>query len=112
MKKNNIPCPCGGTVQWKKEHIIQDGVDCGELDIEYCKECGEAYFPEESMTIVEQKLKERGLWGMERKEIKFWKTGSSVTTRFPTEFVKKTGLDRIEKGYVYKEGENKLVIEY
>ncbi|MDP7323784.1 MAG: hypothetical protein QF632_03425 [Candidatus Woesearchaeota archaeon] len=112
MQRLAYPCPCGGKVKWKKDKVIRDGIDCGVLDIEYCDKCGEEYFPDESMEIVEQKLKEAGLWGIERKEIKFWKSGNSITTRFPQDFVKMTDLDKVKKGFVYREGKNKITIEY
>jgi len=95
--KKRYPCPCGGKIKWKKEKFVRDGVDCGILDIEYCEKCGEEYLPDESMEVVEMKLKEAGLWGMERKEIKFWKVGNSVTVRFPVDFVRTLGLDHIKK---------------
>ena len=63
MEKLNYPCPCGGKVKWTKEKVTQDGVDCGILDIEICNKCGSKYFPEESMEIIENKLKDKGLWG-------------------------------------------------
>jgi len=97
---------------WKKERVIQEDIDCGILDVEYCEKCGEEYFPDESMEIVENKLKEANLWGVERKEIKFWKTGKAITLRLPVELVKKLKLDQIKKGYVYQEGTRKLSIEF
>lgn len=112
MDKINFPCPCGGFVKWKKEAVVQDGIDCGVLDVEVCDKCGEVYLPEESMSVVEQRLKEAGLWGIERKEVKFWKSGSSVTVRLPTEMAKKLGLESIKKGLIYQEGRNKLAIEF
>ena len=48
---------------------------------------------------------------LERKEIKFWKNGNSLTTRLPTELVKTLGLNKIKKGHIYPEGKNKIVIE-
>ena len=69
MAKIEYPCPCGGKVKWKKEKVFVEGVDCGILDIEYCPKCSEKYFPEETMEIVQSKLKEAGLWGIQRKEI-------------------------------------------
>ena len=56
--KGNFLCPCGGKLKWKKERVIRDGIDCGILDVEYCEKCGEEYLPDESMKIVEEKLKE------------------------------------------------------
>ncbi len=60
-KKISYPCPCGGSIRWKRERIIQEGIDCGMLDVEVCDSCGEEYLPQESMQIIEQKLKEAGL---------------------------------------------------
>ena len=111
MNKEKISCPCGGFVEWKKEKVAQDSIDCGILEVEFCPKCGTTYLPEESMFIVEEKLKKAGLWGVERKEIKLWKTGTAVTIRIPTALVKKMNLGQIEKGRLYQEGKHKLVLE-
>lgn len=68
MKKHTYPCPCGGKLLWKKERVVIKGVDCGIVEIEQCTTCGEEYFPEETMKIVEAKLKKEGLWGIYQKE--------------------------------------------
>ena len=112
IKKVSFPCPCGGKIIWKKEKVVEDSVDCGILDVEYCNKCGEKYLPDWSMKIVESKLQEAGLWGVERKEIKFWKSGNSITTRFPINLVKSLDLNKIKKGYIYSEGKHKLTIEF
>ena len=109
MKTEKIPCPCGGILQLKKEKVVQDGVDCGVLDVEMCNKCETRYLPEESMLVVEDKLKKEGLWGVERKEIKLWKTGNTVTVRCPTSMVQNADLP--EQGYIYREGKRKFVIE-
>lgn len=111
MEKLNYPCPCGGKVKWSKEKTIQDGVDCGILDVEICDKCGSKYFPEESMEIIEDKLKEKGLWG-QRKEIKVWKSGSSVVIRLPAEISKSMDLMKVKKGYLYPEGKRKILFEF
>jgi len=110
MEKISYPCPCGGTLKWKKERIIEDEIDCGILDVEYCEKCGEVYLPDESLTIVENKLKEHNLWGMQRKQIKFWKSGNAIVIRIPSEISK--DLQKVKTGHLYKEGERKLTIEY
>ncbi|MBS3123033.1 hypothetical protein J4437_00195 [Candidatus Woesearchaeota archaeon] len=109
--KTNIPCPCGGFLELKKEQVLQEGIDCGILDVEICNKCLTQYLPEESMLKVEEKLKKAGLWGVERKEIKFWKTGKAVTIRLPTSVVKNLHLSGIEKGYLHAEGKRRLIIE-
>ncbi len=65
MGKIEYPCPCGRKIKWKKDRIIIEGVNCGVLDIEYCIKCGEEYFPDEVMEIVEEKLKGKGLWRLQ-----------------------------------------------
>lgn len=112
IKKMRFPCPCGGKIRWSKERVIQDEIDCGVLDVEICDKCGDQYLPSWSMKVLEQKLQEAGLWGVGREEIKFWKTGNTVTLRFPTKFTKLLGLNKISKGYAYKEGERRIVIDY
>ncbi|MBI4919102.1 hypothetical protein HY837_04170 [archaeon] len=112
MKKINYPCPCGGRLKWKKEKIVRDEIDCGILDIEYCETCGEEYLPDESLEIVEMKLKENNLWGVERKEVQFWKSGKSIVLRLPTKITSALGINKIKKGYVYPEGKNKFVVEF
>jgi|SRR3989338_60466 len=112
MEKISYPCPCGGKLKWKRERVIKDGIDCGILDVEYCANCGEEYLPDESMRIVEEKLKARNLWGTKRKEVKFWKSGNTVVIRLPTGMSKELKLDNIKRGHVYPEGERKLTIEY
>lgn len=112
VQKIIYPCPCGGKLEWKKERVIKDGVDCGLLDVEYCQKCGEEYLPDESLEIVEDKLRKLGLWGMERRQIKFWKTGKAITIRFPVDFVKKLHLNDLKKGYIYQEGKHKIAIEF
>ena len=51
-----LPCPCGGIVEHKTEKVVQDGIDCGMLEVELCNKCGTKYLPEESMLVVEEKL--------------------------------------------------------
>ena len=111
MKKLNYPCPCGGKVKWIRERVIQDNIDCGVLDVEICNKCDSKYFPEESMEIIEGKLKEKGLWG-QRKEIKVWKSGGSVVIRLPAEISRSMELGKVKKGYIYPEGKRKILFEF
>ena len=112
MTKLNFPCPCGGHIKWRKEKVIQDGIDCGIIEVEVCEKCSEVYLPEESMRIVEKKLKEAGLWGTERKQVKLWKSGNSVTIRLPTSLTKELHLNSIKTATIHQEGKNKLAIEF
>lgn len=112
MKKEKMsyPCPCSGRIKWKKKKVVLEGINCGVLDVEYCSKCGSEYFPEESMAVIEKKLKEAELWGMQRKEVSFWKSGASVVLRIPIKIAKSLGLKAHTRGSIYKE-DNKLVVE-
>ena len=55
MEKIEYPCPCGSKIKWKKDNVVIEGISCGILDVEYCNKCGEKYFPDWSMKIVESK---------------------------------------------------------
>lgn len=111
MEKIEYPCPCGGKVQWKKEKVVIEGVDCGVLDIELCQKCGEQYFPEETMKIVQEKLKKEGLWGVQRKEVSLWKSGNSVLLRLPQEIADILSLKPDQRVRVYNEGKKRLIID-
>lgn len=108
-KEISYPCPCGARVKWKRKKIIQEGINCGILDIEYCPKCGSEYFPDRTMAVIEKKLKESGSWGMQ-KEVSFWKSGNSVVLRIPVKIAAALGLKAHMKGNIYKE-DNKLVVE-
>lgn len=111
MEKIEYPCPCGGKIKWKKDKVVIEEIECGILDIEYCPKCGEEYFPEETMEVVEKKLKEKGLWGVQRKEVNLWKSGGSVLLRIPKDIADKLNLKPDEKVTIYNEGKKKLIID-
>lgn len=111
MEKINYPCPCGGKIKWKKDKVVIEGINCGVLDVEYCQKCGEEYLPEESLEIVENKLKEAGLWGVERKKVSFWKSGRTVVLRIPVRIANTLNIRAKTKADIYSEGKNKLIIE-
>lgn len=110
MEKPEYPCPCGGKVKWKKDKVIVEGVECGILDVEYCASCGEEYFPEETMEIVEKKLKAKGLWGVQPRKVNLWRSGKSVVLRIPKELTDELDLKPNEEVTIYAEGKNKIVV--
>ena len=111
MEKMEYPCPCGGKVKWKKEKLVIDGIDCGILDVEICSTCGEQYFPEETMEIVQEKLKKEGLWGVQRNEARLWKSGNSVLVRLPKELTEILSLKPDQKVRMYNEGKKRIIID-
>jgi len=110
MEKPSYPCPCGGKIKWKKDKAVIEGINLGVFDIEYCPKCGEEYFPEETMEIVERELKKHGLWGIKRKQASLWKSGNSVLLRIPKEIADQLNLKPDEKVILYAEGNKKLIV--
>ncbi len=111
IEKKQFPCPCGGKIKWVRDKVFIQGIDCGTLDVELCQKCGEEYMPEESMEIVEKKLKEAGLWGIKRREVNLWKSGSSVLLRIPKDIADNLNLKPYEKVTIYSEGKKKLIVD-
>ena len=111
MERTKYPCPCGGRVRWKKGKVVVEGVDCGVLDVEVCCKCGEEYLPDESLEIVEDKMKAAGLWGVKRKKVSFWKSGSSVVLRIPKEIASELNIESNTRADMYAEGKKRLVVE-
>ena len=109
--KLEFPCPCGGKVKWVEKEVRIEGINCGTLDIEFCETCGSEYLPEESMRIVQQKLKEKGLWGVEHRAVSFWKSGNSVVLRVPKKIADVLHLKPAMRAFIHPEGKNKLVVE-
>lgn len=110
-EKTRYPCPCGSKVEWTRKEIITEGVNCGTLDVEICPKCKSEYFPEKTMAIIEKKLSENGLWGVERKEISFWKTGNAIVFRIPNKIAGKLGITSKHKAHIYPEGTHKIILE-
>ena len=111
MEKEKYPCPCGGKIEWKRKKVVIEGINCGILDVEYCNKCNSEYFPEDSMQVIEKKLKDANLWGMQRKEVSFWKSGDSFVVRIPIKIASSLGLKANMKANLYQEGKNKLIVE-
>lgn len=109
--KENYPCPCGGTITWVKKKVVIEGIDCGTLNVEKCPKCGAEYFPEETMEIVEKKLKQANLWGVPREEVRFWKSGNSLVVRIPATILNLLGIKEGDKAWIRPEGKHKVVIE-
>lgn len=58
---------CGGKIVVKKVPYEIYDIKVGDFLAEVCQNCGEICFSEEKSKKITQKTKERGLWGLERK---------------------------------------------
>ena len=67
------------------------GIDFGLKKIEVCTKCGEEYISDEIMEEIEKKVRELGIFGLERK-VKVTKSGNSLVIRIPPDIAKFVGL--------------------
>ena len=111
IERIQYPCSCGGKIKWKRDKVNVEGIDCMVLDIEYCQKCGEGYFPEETMEVVERKLKDNGSWGIKRRGVNLWESGNSVLIRVSKDIADQLNLKPDNKVTIYSEGKRKLVID-
>lgn len=85
------------------------GVDLGELPAEVCEECGESFTNEETTRKIEEKAKEKGIWGLGAKT-KINKTGNSLAIRVPKKIADFLNLKEGEEAYIHPEN-NKIMID-
>ena len=82
MKKETCPECEKGVLQVKKVPYFLYGEKAGDFDGEICNKCKAEFFNESQEEVIEKKVKEMGLWGLET-ETKLRKTGSSVGITLP-----------------------------
>ena len=66
MEKISYPCPCGGKLEWKTDKVIVSGINCGILDTEYCKKCGEIFYDSSAADEIQKKSRELVLFGLSK----------------------------------------------
>lgn len=67
------------------------GIDFGLKDAEVCTRCGSEYLDQETMKEIETIVKERNIFGLERK-ISVTKSGNSLVIRIPPEIAEYLGI--------------------
>ncbi len=85
------------------------GIDFGLKKIEVCTKCGDEYISDEVMEEVENKCRDLGIFGLERK-IKVTKSGNSLVIRIPPEIAKFVGLKYKDLLSVLPLGKGKMEI--
>jgi hypothetical protein len=90
---NEIPykCSCGGELKRSKVEVEFFGIDFGLKDAEVCTRCGSEYLDQETMKEIETIVKERNIFGLERK-ISVTKSGNSLVIRIPPEIAEYLGI--------------------
>ena len=85
------PCNCGGTLKKSSTHVEFYGIDFGVWDCEVCTKCGSEYLDDEVLGKIEQEVKKKKLFGLE-KQVQVTKSGNSLVIRLPPEIVKFSGI--------------------
>ncbi len=84
------PCRCGGKLVEAMIHVEHLGIDFGLKKGTVCTNCGDEYISDEVWEEIENKTKELGLFGLERK-VKIRKSGNSLVITIPPEIAKFMG---------------------
>ena len=84
-------CTCGGELKRSKVEVEFFGIDFGLKDAEVCSRCGSEYLDQETMKEIETIVKERNIFGLERK-ISVTKSGNSLVIRIPPEIAEYLGI--------------------
>lgn len=105
-------CPvCGeGTLRPKRVREEMFGIELGTYDAEVCNQCGEVFFTPESVTAIERRAKELGLWGLASK-VKVVRSGNSLVVRIPAPLARYLKLRNGQEVLVAPEQKHKLVLE-
>lgn len=103
-------CNCGGTL--KKGHAQVDffGIDFGIRECEVCSKCGSEYLNNETLDEIEQEVKKRKLFGLER-QVQITKSGNSLVIRIPPEIARFSGIKYRDNARIYPTAKNKIEME-
>ena len=86
------------------------GISLGKFSGMICTNCGETFFDADIVKKIQQKSKEKGLFGLSRK-VKVGKIGDSLMVRIPKEIAKFAKLKEGEEVRITPEVE-KIIIEH
>lgn len=100
---------CRGKIVKKKVPHKQFGVLLGEFDAEVCTKCGEAIFSMREAKRIEEKAKEKGIWGLTAKT-KIGVSGNSLDVRIDKRIAEFLKLKKGKVVTLHPEREDKLII--
>ena len=106
-----MKCPfCDkGTLKETKTREMMFGINLGEFPAQKCSRCGETFTSEETTKLIEEKAKEKGIWGLEKKT-KIARSGNSLAVRIPKPLADFLELQEGKEVYIYPEND-RLIIE-
>ncbi len=106
-----MKCPVCEKGRLKKGKVKETmfGVYLGEFPAQICSKCGESFTDESITREIEQKAREKGIWGLGKKT-KITRTGNSLAVRIPKEIATFLHLKEGKEAYIHPE-KNRLIIE-
>ena len=112
MKEIILPykCNCGGTLKKSHTKVEFFGIDFGIRECEVCTKCGSEFLDEKVLDEIEQEVKKKQLFGLE-KDTQITKSGNSLVIRIPPKiasFLKAKYKDIVR---IYPAENRKLILE-
>ncbi len=83
----DYPCACGGKLKKTFCSVEFFGINFGEQPCEVCTACSTEFIDDATMEKIEEDVKKRKLFGLER-QIRVAKSGNSLVFRIPPEIAR------------------------
>jgi len=112
VKEKILPykCKCGGKLKKSQTQVEFFGIDFGIKECEVCTACGSEYLGDEVMEEIEQEIKKRGIFGLERR-VQVTKSGNSLVIRVPPEIAKFSGIQYKDQIRMYPIEKNRIEMD-
>lgn len=105
------PCSCGGKLKKSTTQVEFFGIDFGLRECEVCTACGSEYLNDTVLQEIEQEVKKKKLFGLE-KQAQVTKSGNSLVLRLPPEIVKFTGIHYKDHVKIYPVSKDKIEVVF
>ncbi len=110
MKEIPYPCRCGGALKWSECAVEFFGIDFDIRRCEVCTSCNAEYLDEETMKEIEQEVKKKKLFALE-KTVTVTKSGNSLVMRLPPEITKFVNLHYKDALRIFPVSKNRIEVE-
>ena len=112
MKEEILPykCKCGGILKKSRTQVEFFGIDFGIRECEVCTKCGSEYLSDDVLGEIENEVKKKKLFGLE-KQAQITKSGNSLVIRIPPEIAKFSGVHYKDIVRIYPVEKKKIEIE-
>ena len=107
---SGIKCKCGGKLKGSFAEVEFFGIDFGVRPTNVCNDCGSEYLSQEVMAEIENEVKRKGLFGLERRG-RVAKSGNSLVIRIPKEIADSLKIKRDLPIVIYPSEQRKLIVE-